>query len=86
MDDFELVEVVGALLGKTRDDIAEMHNDCGLVEDMLCEWFDVDTETFRYIATALLKLCPVIETAATGTKYHVFVNGGVALARAKANI
>ena len=44
----------------------------------------MDVETFREIATALLNLCPVIETAVTGTKYHAFVDGDVILARAKA--
>lgn len=84
MDDLELFEIVGALLGKTEDEIEEMHEDCGLVEDLLYEKFDVDTETFRDIAKALLKLCPVVETAVTGTKYHAFVKGDVILARVKA--
>jgi len=84
MDDLDLFGIVGVLFEKSDDEIEEMHKHCWIVEDLLCERFNVDVETFREIATALLNLCPVIETAVTGTKYHAFVDGDVILARAKA--
>ena len=84
MDSLEQIELIGALLGKTEEETEELHEDWGLVEDLLYAEFDVDTETFAKIAKALLKLCPVIETAVTGTKYHAFMKGDVILARLKA--
>lgn len=84
MDSLEQIELIGALFGKTEEEIEELHDDWGLVDDLLYAEFDVDTETFTKIAKALLKLCPVIETAVTGTRYHAFVKGDVILARLKA--
>ena len=84
MDSLELIELIGAVLGKTEEEIEELHEDWVVVDDLLYDKFDVDTEQFGKIAKALLKLCPVIETAVTGTKYHAFVKGDVILARLKA--
>ena len=86
MDRLEQIELIGALLGKTEEEIEELHEDWGLVEELLYAEFDVDTETFAKIAKALLKLCPVIEAAVTGTRYHAFVKGDMILARLKAEI
>ena len=84
MGEFELIELLGAALGKMEDEIEEMHEDLAIAEALTFNEFDIDLEAFSKIAALLLKLCPVVETAVTGAKFHAFVKDGIILARTAA--
>lgn len=82
MDMLELVDLVGAVLGKTEDEVEELHEDDCAVDDLLFERYGIDLEQFEKVAKDLLKLTPIVETAITGTKCHAFVRGDEIIARA----
>ena len=82
MDMLELVDLVGAMLGKTEDEVEELHEDDCAVDDLLFDKYGVDLEQFETIAKDLLKLTPIVETALGGKKYHAFVRGDEIIARA----
>lgn len=82
MDMLELVDLVGAVLGKTEDEVEDLHADDCAVDDLLFDRYGVDLEQFEKIAKDLLRLTPIVETEVTKTKIHAFVRGNEIIARA----
>ena len=82
MDMQELVDLVGAVLGKTEEEVEQLYEDDCAVDDLIFDRYGIDLEQFEKVAKDLLKLTPIVETAITKTKYHAFVHDDVIIARA----
>lgn len=70
---YEVQELACAILGISYDDLVDEGRESE-IEEKLYEKFEISMEQFFNIVEALLPFTPIVKAAATGNKYHAFVN------------
>lgn len=74
MNYWDAQQLVGAALGLTEEAFEKIiDEDESQLDDLLFEKFEVDFDQFMKIATALLNLTPLVESAITKELHHAFV-------------
>jgi len=80
--DFEVQELAGHMLGKSEDEVEEMLNeDDGTLDELLLEKYNVEFEQFYIIVNDLIKFTPIVQLGLTGSRFHAFVLGNMAIAK-----
>lgn len=74
MNYWDAQQLAGAALGLTEEAFDKIiDEDESQLDDLLFEKFNVDFEQFTEIASALLKLTPLVESAISKELHHAFV-------------
>ena len=80
--DFEVQELAGHMLGKSEDEVEEMlTRDDGTLDELLFEKYGVEFEQFYIIVNDLIKFTPIVQLGLTGSRFHAFVLGNMAIAK-----
>lgn len=82
LNDFEVEVLAGHLLGKSEDEVEEMlDRDDGTLDELLFEKYNVEFEQFYKLINDLIKFTPIVSSGLTGSRFHAFVAGNVAIAK-----
>ena len=73
MNYWEAQELACVVLNLDYDKLVD-EGEADKIEEALYEKFEIGFDQFVSIASALLKLTPVVQSAIMGNNYHAFVN------------
>jgi len=69
----DLEMLIGAAIGWTEEQTEDFINDDGDWDVVVYEHFNVEVEEFEKIASALIKLTPILKSPLTESEHHAFV-------------
>ena len=81
MNEFDYEELLCSLFGISEDQRDGVDFD---IEDLCFDKFDISFGDFVHVASQLLPLTPIVESALSETRYHAFIHNGTAFVKMKA--